>query len=107
MTQNAIKNFIDEIYSKQPKKTYVTNKTDVFHTDDIWSSDILAIEDYGPKIYRGYRHVLVVVDNFSKFAWTIILKKKNCSTIKVSFENIIITSKRKKFFLKPMMVENS
>ena len=37
MTQKTIKLFIDEIYSKPPKKNYPTNKTDVYHIDDIWS----------------------------------------------------------------------
>ena len=37
MTQKAIKISISEIYSKSPKKKYSTNKTDVYHIDDIWS----------------------------------------------------------------------
>ena len=57
MTQKNIKIFINEIYSKPPRKNYATNKTDVYHIDDIWSLDILDLKD--------------------------------------SFENILITSKRK------------
>ena len=95
MTQKNIKIFINEIYSKPPKKNYVTNKTDVYHIDDIWSLDILDLKDYGPKNNRGYRYVLVTIDNFSKFGWTIPLKNKNAQTIKNSFENILINSKRK------------
>ena len=37
---------------------------------------------------------MVVIDNFSKFGWTIPLKNKNAQTIKDSFENILINSKR-------------
>ena len=95
MTQKNIKIFINEIYSKPPKKYYATNKTDVYHIDDIWSLDILDLKDYGPENNRGYRYVLVIIDNFSKFGWTIPLKNKNALTIKDSFENIIINSKRK------------
>ena len=95
MTQKNIKVFINEIYSKQPKKNYITNKTDVYHIDDIWSLDILDLKDYGPENNRGYRYVLVVIDNFSKYGWTIPLKNKNAQTIKDSFENILISSKRK------------
>ena len=94
MTQKNIKNFIDEIYSKPPKKNYATNKTDVNHIDDIWSLDILDLKDYGPENNRGCRYVLVIIDNFSKFGWTIPLKNKNAQTIKDSFENILINSKR-------------
>ena len=95
MTQKNIEMFINEIYSKQPRKNYATNKTDVYHIDDIWSLDILDLKDYGPENNRGYRYVLVVIDNFSKFGWTVPLKNKNAQTIKDSFENILTNSKRK------------
>ena len=94
MTRKNIKIFINEIYSKPPKKNYPTNKTDVHHIDDTWSLDILDLKDYGPKNNRGYRYVLVIIDNLSKFRWTSPLKKKSL-TIKDSFENISIKSKRK------------
>ena len=95
MTQKNIKIFINEIYSKPPRRYYTTNKTDVYHIDDIWSSDILDLKDYGPENNRNYRYVLVVIDNFSKFGWTIPLKNKTGQTIKDSFENILINSKRR------------
>ena len=37
MTERKIKYLIDEIFSQPPKKNYVTNKTDVYQIDDIWS----------------------------------------------------------------------
>ena len=95
MTQKNIKIFINEIYSKPPKKYYPTNKTNVYYIDDIWSLDILDLKDYGPENNRGYRYVLVVIDNFSKFGWTTPLKNKNAQTIKDSLENILTNSKRK------------
>ena len=94
MTQKNFKIFINEIYSKPPKKYYPTNKTDVYHIDDIWSLDRLDLKDYGPENNRGYRYVLVTIDNFSKFGWTLLFKK-NAQTIKDSFENFLISSKRK------------
>ena len=101
MTQKNIKIFINEIYSKAPKKYYPTNKTDVYHIDDTWSLDILDLKDYGPENSRGYRYVLVIIDNFSKYGWTLPLKNKNAQTIKDSFENILIGSKRK-----PSLIES-
>ena len=95
MTQKNIKIFLNEIYSKGPKRNYATNKTDVYHIDDTWSLDVLDLKDYGRENNRGYRYVLVIIDNFSKFGWTISLKNKNAIIIKDSFENIIISSKRK------------
>ena len=95
MSQKNIKIFINEIYSKGTKKYYATNKTDAYYIDDIWSLDILDLKDYGPENNRGYRYVLVVIDNFSKYGWTIPLKNKNAQTTKDSFENILISSKRR------------
>ena len=95
MTQKNIKNFINENPSEGYKKNYATNKTNVYHIDDIWSLDILDLKDYGPENNRNCRYALLVIDNFSKFGWTDALKNKNAQTIKDCFENIIISSKRK------------
>ena len=72
MTQRNIKIFINEIYSKPPEKKHATNKTDVYYIDEICSFDILDLKDYGPKNNRGYRYVLVIIDNYSKFGWTVL-----------------------------------
>ena len=94
MTQKNNKAFINETYSKPTKKKYDTNKTDVYHIDDIWNLDILDFKHYGPKNNRGYRFVLVIIDNFSKYVWTLPLKNKKAQTKKDSFKNIIKSSKR-------------
>ena len=92
MTQKNIKMFLNEIYSKPPKKNYATNKTDVYHIDDICSFDVLDLKDYGPENNRGYRYVLLIINNFSKVGWTVPLKNKKARTLKDSFEIILISS---------------
>ena len=94
MTQKTIKVFINEIFSKAPKKNYPTNKTDVYLIDEIWSSNILELNEYNPENNRGYRYVLVTINTFSKFDWTVPLKNKIAQTKTNSFENILIRSKR-------------
>ena len=76
MNEKNIKIVINENYSKPLKRIYPTNKTDVYHIDDIWSLDILDLKDYDPENNRGYRYVLVIIDDFSKFGWTLPLKIK-------------------------------
>ena len=95
MIQETIKTFINEIYSEGPKQNNATNKTDVYHIDDVWSLVILDLKGYGPENYRGHRYVLVIIGNFSKSGRTIPRKDKNAMTIKDSLEIIIINSKRK------------
>ena len=95
MKKALTKIFIDEIYSKAPMKTYPTNKTIIKSFDDICSSDLLDMNDYGPKNNNGYRYILVVIDNFSKFGWTIPLKNKYAQSITDAFSKIINLSNRK------------
>ena len=76
MIQKTIKIFINESYSKAPKNNYPTNKADAYHIDDIWSLDILNLKEYGVENNGGYRYVLVIMDNLSKFGWTVLVKNK-------------------------------
>ena len=48
-------------------KNYATNKTHVYHIDNIWSLAVLDLKDHDPQINRGYRCVLIAIDNFSEF----------------------------------------
>ena len=95
MKKDLTKIFIDEVYSKPPKKNYPSNKTIIKSIDDTWSSDLLDMNDYGPKNNKGYRYILVVIDNFSKFGWTIPLKNKFSQSITDAFSEIIKSSNRK------------
>ena len=95
MKKDSIKIFVVEIYDNPPKKIYPTKKTIVKSIDDDWSADLLDLVDYGVKNNRGCRYILVVIDNFSKYGWTIPLKNKYATTVKEAFEQIIKTSKRK------------
>ena len=58
---------------------------------------MLDLKNYGTENNRGYRYVLVVFDNFSMFGWTNPLKNKNAQTVKDSFENSPMTSKKTNF----------
>ena len=93
--KDLTKIFIDEIYSSLPKNNYPTNKTKIRFIDDTWSSDLLDMNDYGRRKNKGYRYILVVIDNFSKFGWTIPLKNKYAQSITDAFSEIMKSSNRK------------
>ena len=84
MTWKIIDVFVNEIYSKPPKNNYSTNKTDVYHIDDTWSLDASDLKNYLPESNRRCRHILVVIDHFKKFPWTVPSKNKNAQTKKDS-----------------------
>ena len=90
-----MKIFIDEIYSKPPKKNYPTNKIIYNHIDEIWSIDLADMIDYKTSNKKNYRYIFIIIDNLSKYLWAIPLKNKYSQTITNEFSNIITTSKRK------------
>ena len=92
--KNLTKTFVDEIYSKPPKKNYPTNKIIYNHIDEIWSIDLADFSDYKTVNIKGYRYKFVIVDTFSKYLWTRPLKNKFSQTITNEFSNILTTSKR-------------
>ena len=93
--KDLIKIFIDEIYSKPPKKNYPTNKIIYNHIDEIWSIDLADFADYKTSNNKGYRYIFIIIDNFSKYLWAIPLKNKYSQTITNEFSNILTESKRK------------
>ena len=82
MTMKPISIFLNETYTEPAQKVCPTNKTDVYHFHAICSLDKIDLKDYGLENNRGYTYVLVVIDKFSKFGWTIPLKSKNAQTKK-------------------------
>ena len=90
-----MKIFIDEIYSKPPKKIYPTNKIIYNHIDEIWSIDLGDFSDYKTSNNKGYRYIFIIIDNFSKYLWAIPLKNKYSQTITNEFSNRLTKSKRK------------
>ena len=93
MKKDLTKIFIDEIYSKPPKKKYPTNKIQN-HLDEIWSIDLADFSDYKTSNHKSYRYIFIIIDTFSNYLWAIPLKTKYSQTITNDFSNILSTSKR-------------
>ena len=93
--RDLTKIFIDEIYSKPPRKNCPTNKTVYNHFDEIWSIDLADMIDYKVSNDKGFRYILIIIDNYSKYLWAIPLKNKYSQTITNEFSNILTKSKRK------------
>ena len=55
MKKVLTKIFIDEIYSKPPKKNYPTNKITYKYIDEIWSVDLADFSDYKTSNNKSYR----------------------------------------------------
>ena len=99
--RDLTKIFIDEIYSKPPKKNYPTIKIIYNHIDEIWSIDLADMIDYKTSNNKNYRYIFIVIENFSNYLWAKPVKNKYSQTITNEFSNILKTSKRK-----PLKIES-
>ena len=57
--------------------------------------------DYKISNNKGYRYIFIIIDNFSKNLWCILLKNKYIKTITDEISNVLINSKRK-----PLKIES-
>ena len=73
--RDLTKIFIDEIYSKPPKRNYETIKILYNHIDGIWSIDLADMIDYKTSNNKRYRYTFSVIDNISTFVLAHFLKK--------------------------------
>ena len=99
--KDITKIFIDEKYSTPPRKNYSTNKIISNSIDEIWCIDLADFSDYKTSNNKGFRYIFIIIDNFSKYLWAILLKNKNSQTITQEFSNILTTSRRK-----PLTIES-
>ena len=98
--KDFIKIFIDEIYTKPPKKNYRTNNIIYNHFDEIWLIDSVDMIEYKISNIKGFRFIFVMIDNFSKHLWATPLKNKNSQTITEEFLYNLTTSKRSSLKIK-------
>ena len=79
----AKKVFKNSICANPPKKNSVTKKTDYFYKNYICRMDLLDVNDYAPQVFESYRHIIVVIEKFSMFGWTVSIKNKQAQTMRV------------------------
>ena len=92
--KDKIKIFIDEFYSKPPKRNYPTNKIIYNHIDEVWNIDLADMVDYKTSNNQGYRYIFMIIHIYSKYLWAKPLKKKYRKTITDEFADILSSSKR-------------
>ena len=60
--------------------------------DSIWTGDLMFMQNYARE-NKGYKYIFVILDVFSRFAWTIPIKDKTASTTAKAFQEILQTTK--------------
>ena len=55
--------------------------------DEKWQADLIDMKNHS-RVNKGYNWLLTVIDNVSKYAWAILLKRKTKSELNVGFKNL-------------------
>ena len=71
-----------------------------------WSSIFSDRKNYGLANNRGYRYVIVGIDNFSKIGCTTSLKNRNAQTIKDIFQKVFMNQKDHLTYSKEIEIED-
>ena len=79
---------------KPIKKKFQKRKVVVFRVDEIWSCDLVDMQEWN-KENDNYKYLLNIVDVFSKYAWSIPIVNKTGQTVTNAFSDIFINDKRK------------
>ena len=82
----------DELH--KPVKTKFRRRRVIANgVDDIWSADLVDMQ--WSQENKGFKHLLNVIDVFSKYAWSIPIKDKMGKSITDAFKKIVKTSRRR------------
>lgn len=81
---------IAEEVHKPIRKQKEYRKVIVYYVNDIWSADIVEMNSDGMAEQNdGYKYILVVIDIFSRYAWTRKMKSKTGKETADNFKSII------------------
>lgn len=80
------KKVVEELH-KPARRNYARRKVIVRDIDETWQADLVDLKMYS-KVNNGYTFLLTVIDNVSKFAWAIPLKKKSGICLKEALGKI-------------------
>lgn len=77
---------------KPVRKKFVKRHIYTLGIDDLWAADLIVMKKYSNE-NEDYCYMFNIIDTFSKFAWSIPLKKKDGHTVSTAFENVIKKTK--------------
>lgn len=91
MTKHEVKKWLrsQETYTLHSpvQKKFPRNKYILSNINELWQADLTDMRTYS-KYNDDYNYILCVIDVFSKYAYTRIMKNKKSITIKKCFESI-------------------
>lgn len=83
---------VNEIH-KTARRNFLRRSVVLKSIDDLWQADLMDMQNLR-KYNKGYNYILIVIDCFSKYAWTQPLKSKNKLDVAHAFERILLNTHR-------------
>jgi len=71
------------------RKNYTRRRVNVYGKNDLWQADLVEMIPLS-KENNGYNYILCVLDCFTRFAWTIPLKRKTAEEVTNAMSTILI-----------------
>lgn len=75
MAKNNSKEELVEELHKPARRNFPRRKVEIRGIDETWQADLVDVVKYANE-NDGYKYLLTVIDNLSKFAWVVPLKNK-------------------------------
>ncbi|CAB0028863.1 unnamed protein product [Trichogramma brassicae] len=66
---------VNELH-KPARRNFPRRRFNMVAIDDTWQADLVEMIQYA-KVNSGYKYLLTVIDNFSKYAWSVGVKSKS------------------------------
>ena len=78
---------VNELH-KPARKNYKRRHVIMLGLDDTWQADLVDMSAYTTQ-NNGYKFLLTVIDNFSKFAWAVPTKSKSGRDIRELLQSFL------------------
>ena len=85
--RQAQKEITEELH-RIPRKNFLRRKVIIRSIDETWQADWVEMQPYS-RINKGYKYLLTVIDNFSKYAWVVPVKTKSGPNVTAAFKSIL------------------
>lgn len=79
---------------KSARKNFIRRRVILKGIDDLWQADLIDFKNL-KTLNKGFSFILIVIDCFSKYAWSVPLKTKNKTEVTAAFEFILQKSGRR------------
>ena len=69
------------------RRTFKRNRVIVSGIDNQWDGDLMVLDSLA-KYNSNYKYVLLLIDIFSRYIWTVKMKNKNSTSTIAAFKNV-------------------